>query len=146
MKKFAIVVGGVVGLIILLGEQIMIPGFSAAVGESSFSGSIRAAQIFTQPDVTFTLDASTLNVDEFLGVISQAFTPSSPSAFRFAASTRDSPTSQTSQTASPLEVWQISRINATGKIAIAHGQAKGVRFSCSHWWNTLKTGNQYQKC
>ena len=113
----------------LEGEQATIPQFSATIGESSLTGNARATHIFTQPDVTFALDASMLNVDELLGVISQAFIPSHPSAIRFVSSTQTSQTSPTPQTVSPLNAWQLSRIRATGKIAIAQGQAKNVRFS-----------------
>lgn len=113
----------------LQGEQVMIPQFAATVGESALAGSAQATNIFTQPDVTFTLDAAMLNIDELLGVISQAFRPSPPSAFRFAASTQTSQTSPTSQTTSPLKAWQLSNIRASGKVAIAQGQAQNVRFS-----------------
>ncbi|GAK60526.1 hypothetical protein U27_00423 [Candidatus Vecturithrix granuli] len=128
--QFAKPVEHLTARLVLQGQQLTIQQLSATIGESSLTGNARAIQIFTQPDVTFALDASTLNIDELLGVISQAFAPVSPSPFRFVASTQISQTKQITATAtSPQKAWQLANITATGTVAIAQGQAQNVHFS-----------------
>lgn len=113
----------------LQGQQLTIQQLSATLGESSITGNANVIQIFTQPDVTFALNASTLNIDELLGVISQAFAPVPTPPFRFVASTGSQTNQKAARAQSPQKVWQLAHITAAGTVAIAQGQAQNVHFS-----------------
>ncbi len=113
----------------LQGQQLTIQQLSATLGESSITGNANVIQIFTQPDVTFALNASTLNIDELLGVISQAFAPVPTPPFRFVASTGSQTNQKAARVQSPQKVWQLAHITAAGTVAIAQGQAQNVHFS-----------------
>ena len=99
-------------------QMLTVQQLSGTVGESTLEGELSIADVFTLPNMTFTLSSPQLNLDELLA---SARTPQ-PSAFRFAAATKSEPLP-----AKPG--WPLSVLTANGMLTVAQGVIKQVQFT-----------------
>lgn len=134
-------VSNVNALVSIDGDVVTLDDFSAVMGASSVTGQATVANLFETPEITFTLHAPVLNVDELVPPAEQAASArprdavvdlrpfrrqrragmAQPSAFAFAAASTASE--------APLIPPIARQLTTTGTLTIDQGVAKNVHFA-----------------